>query len=302
VQQLLPQHRRAAAPAPAGGEPPACLAQPCLPLPCHCTVLPCPAFATSPAAAASASQPACRPHRLKLSTPARPLCVATHAPALISPSTRLPQGLPPLPHLTIPSPRLTRAPPPPPRPLRCSATRATLMSGATASHRNSCLLGTRRCIAPCRYAAAGALPCFLGASAVCTAQWPAGLWSASCVTQCSASHCWLPFHLACSLPAQVLLHASECTDPKCPSTSCARVKAMYHHAMNCPVKLAGNCQYCRYCGCGQLGCWAGPGTLQGQRACSSCKLLQPHAPNCLHPSLLVTAGHPLPFCSPQPPH
>jgi E1A/CREB-binding protein len=44
---------------------------------------------------------------------------------------------------------------------------------------------------------------------------------------------------------QVLLHASECTDPKCPSTSCARVKAMYHHAMQCPVKLAGNCQYCR---------------------------------------------------------
>ncbi|EFN56976.1 hypothetical protein CHLNCDRAFT_143570 [Chlorella variabilis] len=44
---------------------------------------------------------------------------------------------------------------------------------------------------------------------------------------------------------QVLQHASECLDTRCPSTSCARVKAMYHHAMNCPVKLAGNCQYCR---------------------------------------------------------
>ena len=48
--------------------------------------------------------------------------------------------------------------------------------------------------------------------------------------------------LPCS---QVLLHASECTAPNCPSTSCARVKAMYHHAMNCPIKLAGNCTYCR---------------------------------------------------------
>lgn len=53
----------------------------------------------------------------------------------------------------------------------------------------------------------------------------------------------LPAH--CPPCPQVLLHASECTDPKCPSSSCARVKAMYHHAMNCPVKLAGNCQYCR---------------------------------------------------------
>ena len=44
---------------------------------------------------------------------------------------------------------------------------------------------------------------------------------------------------------QVLLHASECVAPGCPSTSCARVKAMYRHAMNCPVKLAGNCTYCR---------------------------------------------------------
>lgn len=44
---------------------------------------------------------------------------------------------------------------------------------------------------------------------------------------------------------QVLLHASECVDNKCPSTSCHRVKAMYHHAMNCPTKLSGNCQYCR---------------------------------------------------------
>lgn len=44
---------------------------------------------------------------------------------------------------------------------------------------------------------------------------------------------------------QVLLHASNCTDQKCPSTSCARVKAMYHHALTCPVKIAGNCQYCR---------------------------------------------------------
>ena len=46
-------------------------------------------------------------------------------------------------------------------------------------------------------------------------------------------------------PLQVLLHASKCADNKCPSTSCARVKAMFHHAMSCPVKLAGNCQYCR---------------------------------------------------------
>lgn len=67
----------------------------------------------------------------------------------------------------------------------------------------------------------------------------------------AARLCHLPasrFRLAkrvCVPPWQVLLHASECADPKCPSTSCARVKAMYHHAMTCPVKLAGNCQYCR---------------------------------------------------------
>ena len=69
----------------------------------------------------------------------------------------------------------------------------------------------------------------------------------ACATQ-ACTRCMLADTLhAAALPPclQVLLHASECTDPKCPSTSCARVKAMYHHAMNCPIKLAGNCQYCR---------------------------------------------------------
>jgi E1A/CREB-binding protein len=43
----------------------------------------------------------------------------------------------------------------------------------------------------------------------------------------------------------VLLHASQCVDQHCPSTSCARVKQMYKHAYSCTVKLSGNCAYCK---------------------------------------------------------
>ena len=43
----------------------------------------------------------------------------------------------------------------------------------------------------------------------------------------------------------LLVHASACNDKNCPSTNCAKVKALFNHAMTCSVKIAGGCQFCR---------------------------------------------------------
>lgn len=43
----------------------------------------------------------------------------------------------------------------------------------------------------------------------------------------------------------LLVHASGCADPECPSTNCSKVKGLFHHAVSCPLKVAGGCQLCR---------------------------------------------------------
>ncbi|BDA47644.1 probable histone acetyltransferase HAC1 [Coccomyxa sp. Obi] len=43
----------------------------------------------------------------------------------------------------------------------------------------------------------------------------------------------------------LLVHASGCADPDCPSTNCSKVKGLFHHAVSCPLKVAGGCQLCR---------------------------------------------------------
>ncbi len=43
----------------------------------------------------------------------------------------------------------------------------------------------------------------------------------------------------------LLVHASACSDHACPSNNCAKVKALFNHAMTCRVKIGGGCQYCR---------------------------------------------------------
>ena len=42
----------------------------------------------------------------------------------------------------------------------------------------------------------------------------------------------------------LLVHASQCRRP-CPSTNCARVKALFAHAMNCDKRSQGTCGHCR---------------------------------------------------------
>jgi E1A/CREB-binding protein len=43
----------------------------------------------------------------------------------------------------------------------------------------------------------------------------------------------------------LLVHASACNNPKCPSLNCAKVKALFNHAVSCPTKITGGCNYCR---------------------------------------------------------
>ena len=43
----------------------------------------------------------------------------------------------------------------------------------------------------------------------------------------------------------LLVHASGCADPECPSSNCSKVKGLFHHAVSCPQKVAGGCQLCR---------------------------------------------------------
>ena len=43
----------------------------------------------------------------------------------------------------------------------------------------------------------------------------------------------------------LLVHASGCGNAECPSTNCSKVKGLFHHAVSCPLKVAGGCQLCR---------------------------------------------------------
>ena len=43
----------------------------------------------------------------------------------------------------------------------------------------------------------------------------------------------------------LLVHASACANPECPSTNCSKVKSLFHHAVSCHLKVAGGCQFCR---------------------------------------------------------
>ena len=43
----------------------------------------------------------------------------------------------------------------------------------------------------------------------------------------------------------LLRHASGCTDARCTSSNCAKVKALFQHAGACPLKVTGGCGLCR---------------------------------------------------------
>jgi E1A/CREB-binding protein len=43
----------------------------------------------------------------------------------------------------------------------------------------------------------------------------------------------------------LLVHASDCRNQQCRSSNCAKVKALFNHAVNCTVKITGGCTYCR---------------------------------------------------------
>lgn len=43
----------------------------------------------------------------------------------------------------------------------------------------------------------------------------------------------------------LLVHASACHDPACQSHNCARVKALFRHAVQCQQKVTGGCALCR---------------------------------------------------------
>jgi E1A/CREB-binding protein len=43
----------------------------------------------------------------------------------------------------------------------------------------------------------------------------------------------------------LLLHASSCNDPKCPSANCAKMKGLMKHGGNCQIKSSGGCPVCK---------------------------------------------------------
>jgi len=43
----------------------------------------------------------------------------------------------------------------------------------------------------------------------------------------------------------LLRHASGCADAACASSNCAKVKALFQHAVACPLKVTGGCGLCR---------------------------------------------------------
>lgn len=43
----------------------------------------------------------------------------------------------------------------------------------------------------------------------------------------------------------LLVHASACNNQACPSSNCAKVKALFNHAVTCQTKITGGCTYCR---------------------------------------------------------
>ena len=44
---------------------------------------------------------------------------------------------------------------------------------------------------------------------------------------------------------QLLVHASACRLPNCASQNCNKVKALFHHGVNCQVRVTGGCQTCK---------------------------------------------------------
>merc|ERR1712087_805204 len=43
----------------------------------------------------------------------------------------------------------------------------------------------------------------------------------------------------------LLLHASTCTNPKCGSANCAKMKGLLKHGQNCKIKAQGGCNVCK---------------------------------------------------------
>ena len=43
----------------------------------------------------------------------------------------------------------------------------------------------------------------------------------------------------------LLVHASACNNANCPSSNCAKVKALFNHAVTCKTKITGGCPFCR---------------------------------------------------------
>ncbi len=47
----------------------------------------------------------------------------------------------------------------------------------------------------------------------------------------------------------LLVHACSCTNPECTSTSCRKVQALFRHAVQCELKIQGNCATCKKMWC-----------------------------------------------------
>lgn len=43
----------------------------------------------------------------------------------------------------------------------------------------------------------------------------------------------------------LLVHASGCQNPGCPSSNCNKVKQLFAHAVTCQQKVTGGCMMCR---------------------------------------------------------
>lgn len=43
----------------------------------------------------------------------------------------------------------------------------------------------------------------------------------------------------------LLVHASACNQQNCISSNCAKVKALFQHAVTCNRKVSGGCHLCR---------------------------------------------------------
>ena len=47
----------------------------------------------------------------------------------------------------------------------------------------------------------------------------------------------------------LLVHACDCKNPNCSSSSCRKVRQLFQHAVQCQLKVTGGCQLCKKMWC-----------------------------------------------------